>query len=298
MMLGGGIKSPPVLRRRFPKLNQARIHRAPQATGIDLDQPTGASVSTPASSAPPADGHPGRYRKGVSLCGGEVIGRSLHLSLWKCVYCPVAPRGGRVQGLPIAQARSMKPTLLVREVLPFFLSLAALFAATLLVDVVLHLLQAVWLGRYLGIPGVLMILGSFGHSLRKRRIIQIGDPVLLLRVHENVAWAGALLVLVHAGIHFNAVLAWLAVAAMVVNVTSGLVGKFLLRRAQGWLKHARADLREHGVSDAEIADELHWDSLTVDMVRQWRKLHLPIALAFGMLALAHIIAVFVFWGWK
>jgi hypothetical protein len=192
----------------------------------------------------------------------------------------------------------MKPTLLIREVLPFFLSLAALFAATVLADLLLHLLHAAWLGRYLGIPGVLMILGSFGHSLRKRRVIQSGDPVLFLRVHENVAWAGALLVLIHAGIHFNAVLAWLAVAAMLVNVSSGLTGKFLLRRAQGWLKQARADLRERGASDAEIAADLHWDSLTVDMVRQWRRIHLPIALAFAVLALAHITAVFVFWSWK
>jgi hypothetical protein len=192
----------------------------------------------------------------------------------------------------------MKPTLIVREVLPFFLSLAALFAATVLVDLVLHLLHAVWLGRYLGIPGVLMILGSFGHSLRKRRLIRSGDPVRFLRAHEYVAWAGALLVLVHAGVHFNAVLAWLAVAAMLVNVSSGLTGKFLLRRAQGWLKQARADLREQGASDAEIAADLHWDSLTVDAVRQWRTVHLPIALAFGVLALAHIIAVSVFWGWR
>jgi hypothetical protein len=176
--------------------------------------------------------------------------------------------------------------------------MAALFAATVLADLLLHLLDAVWLGRYLGIPGVLMILGSFGHSLRKRRFIQSGDPVFFLRVHEYVAWAGALLVLVHAGVHFNALLAWLAVAAMLVNVTSGLTGKFLLRRAQGWLKQARAGLREHGASDAEVAADLHWDSLTVDMVRHWRRVHLPIALAFAVLALAHIIAVFVFWGWK
>lgn len=192
----------------------------------------------------------------------------------------------------------MRPSLLLREVLPFFLSLAALIAASLLVDAGLHWLNLVWIGRYLGIPGVILILASFGHSLRKRGVVQGGDPVLLLRLHERIAWAGSLLVLVHAGVHFNAVLAWLAVAAMLVNIVSGLTGKYLLARAQRWLKQARAALKEEGVSDAEVQARLHWDSLTFNLVKQWRKVHLPISLAFAGLALAHIVAVFVFWGWR
>jgi len=192
----------------------------------------------------------------------------------------------------------MRPNLLVREVLPFFLSLMALIGAALLVDAGLHLLDAVWIGRYLGIPGVILILASFGHSLRKRGVIQGGNPVFLLRLHEWLAWAGSLFVLVHAGVHFNGVLAWLALGAMLINIGSGLTGKFLLRRAQAWLKAARAELKEEGLPDAEIKARLHQDSLTVDIVRQWRKIHLPIALAFAVLALAHVVAVFIFWGWK
>ena len=120
----------------------------------------------------------------------------------------------------------------------------------------------------------------------------------LLRLHEWMAWAGSLLVLVHAGVHFNAILAWLALAAMLVNIGSGLTGKYLLRRAQAWLKAARAELKEEGLSEAEIKTRLHQDSLTVDLVRQWRRVHLPISLAFAVLALAHIVAVFIFWRWK
>ena len=47
----------------------------------------------------------------------------------------------------------MKGKLLSREVLPFYLSLAALAGAALLIDAVLHVLGAVWIGRYLGIFG-------------------------------------------------------------------------------------------------------------------------------------------------
>ena len=193
---------------------------------------------------------------------------------------------------------AVSPALLTREVLPFALRLLALLLATLIVDAGLHLIDAVWVGRYLGIPGVLLIAASFGHSLRKRGVIHGGDPVFLLRLHEWLAWAGSLLVLVHAGIHFNAVLAWLAVGAMLVNIASGLTGKYLLRSAMTRLKQARTELKAEGLSEPEIKARLHRDSLTVDVVKQWRKVHLPISLVFGVLALAHIIAILVLWGWK
>jgi hypothetical protein len=193
----------------------------------------------------------------------------------------------------IARAR-----LLTREVLPFLASLFALVALALLFDALLHFLDAVWIGRYLGIPGVLLIAGSFGYSLRKRKLIQAGKPVDLLRLHERMAWAGSLLVLVHAGIHFNAILAWLAVWAMLINVGSGLTGKFLLQRARRRLEGAREVMRQQGISPEELEDSTYWDTLTFDVVKQWRAAHFPIALAFGVLALAHIIAVFWHWGWR
>lgn len=192
----------------------------------------------------------------------------------------------------------MKANLLSREVLPFYLSLIALAIVTLLLDALLHWLDAVWVGRYLGIPGTLLILGSFGYSLRKRKVIAWGNPTTLLRWHERMAWAGSLLVLVHGGIHFNAILAWLAVWAMLINVASGLTGKFLLQRSRKRLEDARQRLRQQGLSKEALDERMHLDSLTFDVVKQWRAVHFPITLAFGVLALAHIVAVFLFWGWK
>ena len=173
-----------------------------------------------------------------------------------------------------------------------------LAAVTWFIDLVLHMTNIVWIGRYLGIPGVILILLSFGHSLRKRGMIKSDNPIRLLRLHEWLAWIGSTLVLVHACIHFNAVLAWLAVAAMAVNITSGLAGKYLMSRSQRWMKQAKADLREAGLTDSEIEQRLFWDSLAAGLVRKWRTIHLPIALAFAVLASAHILSPFLFWGWK
>ncbi|MEJ2410920.1 MAG: hypothetical protein P8Y48_16870 [Novosphingobium sp.] len=192
----------------------------------------------------------------------------------------------------------MRIGLLIREILPFYFRLVMLAAVTLLIDLILHLADLVWIGRYLGIPGVILILLSFGHSLRKRGMIRSNNPIRLLRLHEWLAWIGSTLVLVHAGIHFNAVLAWLAVGAMAVNITSGLTGKYLVQRSQRWMKQEKANFRDAGFTDAEIEQRLFWDSLAAGLVRNWRTIHLPIAFAFAVLAMAHILSTFLFWGWK
>jgi len=85
---------------------------------------------------------------------------------------------------------------------------------------------------------------------------------------------------------------------MLINVGSGLTGKFLLARSRQRLDEASERMRQRGVSAEELADRMYWDSLTFDVVKQWRVIHFPITLAFAVLAIAHIVAVFLFWGWK
>ncbi|HEY8904655.1 MAG TPA: hypothetical protein VIM63_01315, partial [Rhodoferax sp.] len=54
------------------------------------------------------------------------------------------------------------------HILPFSLLLGVLAAATFSGDYLLHRLNLVWVGRYLGILGTLLIISSFYYSLRKR----------------------------------------------------------------------------------------------------------------------------------
>jgi hypothetical protein len=192
----------------------------------------------------------------------------------------------------------MKAHLVSREVLPFLGAICLLVLAALACDALLHLFGIVWVGRYLGIPGVLLILASFVYSLRKYQLVTISTPASLLRWHQRLAWSGALLILVHAGVHFNALLGWLAVGAMMINIVSGLTGKFLLRRSRERLESARSQMQARGADAETIENELHWDSLTFDVVNHWRTVHKPITLAFMTLALAHILSIFLFWGWK
>ena len=85
---------------------------------------------------------------------------------------------------------------------------------------------------------------------------------------------------------------------MLINIASGLTGKFLMQRARLRLEETRARLRAQGLSEAALEESLHWDSLTFDIVRRWRVVHYPVTLAFAVLALAHILAVFWHWSWR
>lgn len=192
----------------------------------------------------------------------------------------------------------MKKSLLYLKVFPFLIHFVVLVVATLLGDFVLHLFDLVWVGRYLGIPGTLLILLSLFYSMRKRKFIKWGSPRVLLVMHEGFTWLGALMVLVHAGIHFNAILPWLALVAMTVNVASGLTGRYLLDRSRRHLTATEEKYRLHGISKMETEKELFWDSVTYELMRKWRTVHFPISFAFGVLAVGHIVSVFLFWGWK
>jgi hypothetical protein len=184
-----------------------------------------------------------------------------------------------------------------KHILPFTLLVGLLGAATLVGDYLLHRLDLVWVGRYLGIPGTLLIIGSLFYSLRKRKTITSGNIKSWLSMHEIGTWLGSLMVLLHAGIHFNAILPWLATVAMGVNVVSGMVGKLLLGRSREQVLEQRDHYQLRGMSKEDVERAVFWDAVALDAMTKWRKVHIPIFVVFAVLALGHIVSIFLFWGW-
>jgi hypothetical protein len=164
-------------------------------------------------------------------------------------------------------------------------------------DGILHLLGRPEWGRYFGYLGTALIVLSFLHSARKRGRFQIGRAPFFLRLHEFLAWLGAMLIVVHGGIHFNGLLPWLAMLAMLVTVASGLTGKFLLRKSKAIVTERRKSLIEQGLEKEALEEKLYWDSLVISLMQKWRKVHLPITTTFGLLALLHVASVMIFWRW-
>jgi len=183
------------------------------------------------------------------------------------------------------------------RIVPSAFIFAGLFVTALGIDYLLHSAGLVAVGRYLGIAGTLVIVGSFVYSLRKRRLIEAGSPKHLLQAHEVLGWTGAVMVLVHGGVHFNALLPWAALLAMVIVVASGLTGKFLLEDARQRLAEKTRTLRESGAAAADIERGLLGQALLVDTMKQWRRVHLPLTMVFVGLATVHVIATLVLWRW-
>ena len=191
----------------------------------------------------------------------------------------------------------MERSLIRKEVTPFLIMFGSLIVATMIIDTLLHQFELVWIGRYLGIPGTILILLSFFYSMRKRKLIQFGKPQNLLILHETLTWMGALMILVHAGIHIYAILPWLALMAMLIHVISGMTGKYLLDRSRRFLAEKKRDYLQQGLSEEMIEKKLFWDATTFDLMKKWRTVHLPISMAFAVLGMTHILSIFLFWEW-
>lgn len=189
-------------------------------------------------------------------------------------------------------------SLLARRVVPSVIWYALLVGAALAADFALHRHGLFWVGRYLGIVGSILILLGFIYSLRKRNIIPFGSPKALLDAHESLSWVGALMILVHAGVHFSALLPWIALAMMLVVVASGFTGRFLLKQARESLRQKQAALqRAEGPEQRELERKIFLDSLTVDLMQRWRTFHFPVTTMFMVLAAVHIVSILMFWQW-
>lgn len=188
----------------------------------------------------------------------------------------------------------MSQPVLIKHVLPFVFWYALMILSAIAIDYLLHLIQLPGLGLFLGYLGTFLIILSFVYSLRKRIYIASGSPRRYLLFHEYMAWAGSVMILVHAGIHYNAHLPWLAVFMLLVNVASGLVGKFLLKNSRDALNENRNALLARGLSESEADKAVFFDAVAVSVMNQWRAIHLPIALMFAILSILHILTVFMF----
>ena len=185
-----------------------------------------------------------------------------------------------------------------RQIFPSLLTYVLLIISAIFCDYILHLINLVWVGRYFGIVGSTLIITSFLYSMKKRKMISWGSSKFLLQSHELMGWIGALLILVHGGIHFNAIIPWAAMIFMLIVVGSGLTGKFLLQDAKEKLKNREIELREKSFSEEEIQQELLSHSLLVETMQKWRRIHMPLSMIFFALASLHIIFTLLLWRWN
>ncbi len=188
----------------------------------------------------------------------------------------------------------MKDSIFSKYVTPFFQWYALMIIITIVIDYFLHRLNLIEVGRYLGYLGTFIVIISFYYSLRKRKIIKSGSPKKLLEFHEYLAWIGSIFILVHAGIHFNAILPWLAILMLLISVATGLIGKFILHKSNEKLIQQKQLLIEKGQAPEEVEKQVFFDAITVDLMKKWRVVHLPITIVLGILVILHIVSIIIY----
>ncbi|NTW74020.1 MAG: hypothetical protein HGB29_04075 [Chlorobiaceae bacterium] len=191
-------------------------------------------------------------------------------------------------------------SVLVQRAFPLALSYILLLAAALSLDYLLHIAGLSWAGRYLGVSGTAFLILSFAYSARKQKRVKHGTLRFFLRLHCNAGWVGTLMIMVHSGVHFNALLPWAATGLMLVVTASGHTGQYLLRKFR---EEVRIKKKQLGLAVGKEADDygadlqLFWDSMTVRALEQWRSIHMPLVSVLLALTILHILSVAFFLNW-
>lgn len=189
----------------------------------------------------------------------------------------------------------MRRFLILNEWFSFLFRLSALILMTILGEWSLHHWQLDRVGRHLGLPGVLLLLVSMRYVLQKRRQRSITPSRRLLEFHQWTVLTGGAMIFIHAGLHFNAILPWLATLALAIVLLSGLVGHLLLKRSMPPMVDGPEKNRDNAIE--ENNDRRFADAITSERMVNWRSFHLSVSLIFAVLALGHVLTILMFWGW-
>lgn len=151
-------------------------------------------------------------------------------------------------------------------------------------------------GHLAGWFGLSWFLLAFYYSIKKRFGRRNGWSKLWFWVHQIAAVVGALIIFVHSGIHFHALVPSLALIVMVLVVISGLIGIFVHRKAIRLLGDTRKEMVKQGLTEDEISVQLFELAVHEKNYRLWRKFHVPLAMVFAVLIVLHIGGALYFGG--
>jgi hypothetical protein len=107
---------------------------------------------------------------------------------------------------------------------------------------------------------------------------------------------GPLLILVHSGAHFHALVPIAAMLTMGVVVLSGIVGQLLHYLAFREVNDHRRELAAQGLSQTDIEAQVHSLVHHEEALRLWQCIHGPVTGVFVLLALMHIGGALYFGG--
>ena len=151
-------------------------------------------------------------------------------------------------------------------------------------------------GHGAGWLGLAVTLLVFVYPVRKRFSPPRCWPRGWFRVHMVAGVLGPLLILLHSGAHYHALVPIAATAAMVIVVLSGIVGQAVHAYVLRALNDERHRLQQEGRSEGDIETLLHGRASQEEGFRLWQAIHAPMTLMFLALTALHVIGALFFAG--
>jgi len=151
-------------------------------------------------------------------------------------------------------------------------------------------------GHVVGWVGLAVTLTVFVYSVKKRFDRKAGWPRVWFMVHQVAGVFGPLLILVHAGWHFHALVPLLTLIVMGFVVVSGVIGVVVHRKALALLNNTRKKLASLGLSQATVEDRLYDLVSGEETFRVWQIVHVPMVMLFLALLISHILGALYFGG--
>lgn len=152
-------------------------------------------------------------------------------------------------------------------------------------------------GHITGWLGLGVVLFVFVYSFRKRYGPKPGWPKGWFRVHIVAGILGPVLVLIHAGAHFHALVPVLTLLALAIVVLSGVIGQAIHYLALRTMHERQRELVQQGLSKGEVEEQLYRLASQEETFRVWQYIHAPVTLIFAVLLVWHIGGALYFGGW-
>lgn len=148
-----------------------------------------------------------------------------------------------------------------------------------------------------GIVGTLLVILSFAYSMRKRKkMFTAGGMKGWLSSHEWLAIAGTVIIFVHTGTHFHALVPIITLLFMFTTFISGLIGRYVFNEAKGELKQKRDEFKKAGLSEADIEESLSALTIASNALGKWRNVHMPFVSILAIMVIYHSISALYYGG--
>lgn len=189
--------------------------------------------------------------------------------------------------------------IVVNRLSGLFLTILLVVGNTILIEQILDLFGVRGHRLLTGIGGTLLVILSFGYSMRKRKkLFKSGGMKGWLRGHEWLAIGGTVIIFVHTGTHFHSIVAIITLIFMFIAFISGLIGRYVYDNVRAELKLKKESLKRDGLSDKEIEENLTGLATASDALSKWRLYHMPVISILGVMVVYHAISALYYGGFK